>query len=114
MKKTLLLLIFLFISLSSYAQGEANIWYFGYYAGLDFNSGSLVVLIDSKIFTYEACATISNASGQLLFYTDGKTIWNKNHQIMPNGTGLMGHSSSTPSRPRLSTFSGACLRRVPT
>ena len=97
MKKILLLLIFLSISLSSYGQGEANIWYFGRYAGLDFNSGSPVVLNDSKMFTYEGCATISNASGQLLFYTDGKTIWNKNHQIMPNGTGLNGHSSSTQS-----------------
>lgn len=97
MKKTLLLIIFLFISLGSYAQGEANIWYFGNKAGLDFNSGSPVVLNDGQMFTHEGCATISNASGQLLFYTDGKTIWNRNHQIMPNGTGLSGHSSSTQS-----------------
>jgi gliding motility-associated-like protein len=97
MKKNILPLIFLILSFGIYAQGEANIWYFGYYAGLDFNSGSPVVLNDSKMFTYEGCATISNASGQLLFYTDGITVWNKNHQVMPNGTGLMGHSSSTQS-----------------
>lgn len=97
MKKNIIPLIFLILSFGSYAQGEANIWYFGYYAGLDFNSGSPVVLNDSKMFTYEGCATISNASGQLLFYTDGITVWTKNHQVMPNGTGLMGHSSSTQS-----------------
>ncbi len=51
MKKNILPLIFLILSFGSYAQGEANIWYFGYYAGLDFNSGSPVVLNDSKMFT---------------------------------------------------------------
>lgn len=47
--------------------------------------------------TGEGCATISNSSGDLLFYTDGVTVWNKNHQIMPNGTDLLGGSSSTQS-----------------
>jgi hypothetical protein len=37
----------------------------------------------------EGCATISNSSGQLLFYTDGITVYNRNHQVMPNGTGLL-------------------------
>jgi gliding motility-associated-like protein len=97
MKKYLLLLIVLIVSLSSYAQGEANIWYFGFYSGLDFNSGSPVALADSKMNTLEGCATISNSAGQLLFYTDGSTVWNKNHQIMLNGTGLKGHNSSTQS-----------------
>nr|WP_315151415.1 T9SS type B sorting domain-containing protein [uncultured Flavobacterium sp.] len=97
MKKTLLLITFLSISLGSYAQGEANIWYFGNKAGLDFNSGNPVALTDGKLVTLEGCATISNAAGQLLFYTDGITVWNKNHQIMPNGTGLSGHYSSTQS-----------------
>jgi gliding motility-associated-like protein len=97
MKKYLLLLIVLILSLSSYAQGEANIWYFGFYAGLDFNSGSPVALADSKMNTLEGCATISNSAGQLLFYTDGSNVWNKNHQIMLNGTGLKGHNSSTQS-----------------
>jgi gliding motility-associated-like protein len=92
-----LLVIFFFISLFSYAQGEANIWYFGEKAGLDFNSGSPVALTDGQMITHEGCATISNATGQLLFYTDGVSIWNKNHQIMSNGTGLLGNDSSTQS-----------------
>jgi gliding motility-associated-like protein len=45
----------------------------------------------------EGCATISDASGQLLFYTDGSFVYNKNHQIMQNGSGLMGHPSSSNS-----------------
>lgn len=82
---------------SSYAQGEANIWYFGQNAGLDFNGGNPVALTNGQLVTDEGCATISDSSGQLLFYTDGITVYNKNHAVMVNGTGLMGHPSSSQS-----------------
>lgn len=83
--------------LVSQAQGEANIWYFGQNAGLDFNNGNPVALTNGQFVTDEGCATISNSSGQLLFYTDGITVYNRNHTIMVNGTGLTGHPSSTQS-----------------
>ncbi|WP_281323478.1 T9SS type B sorting domain-containing protein [Flavobacterium aestivum] len=89
--------LFLLVSLTAFSQGEANIWYFGNHAGLDFNSGSPVALTNGQLNTDEGCATLSNAAGQLLFYTDGVTVYNKNHQIMLNGTGLMGHSSTEQS-----------------
>lgn len=95
--KKIILFILLFLAIDSYAQRETNIWYFGRKAGLDFNSGSPVVLNDGKMSTNEGCATISNGMGELLFYTDGMKVWNKNHQVMPNGTGLFGHTSSTQS-----------------
>jgi gliding motility-associated-like protein len=91
------IIILCFTSSVSFSQGEANIWYFGENAGLDFNSGNPVALTDGQLNTQEGCATICNSSGQLLFYTDGITVWNRNHQIMPNGTGLFGHPSSTHS-----------------
>lgn len=78
MKKNLLIIL-LFLSLASYAQGEANIWYFGNKAGLDFNSGSPVALTDGQIESEEGCATISDANGHLLFYTDGVSVWDKNN-----------------------------------
>lgn len=83
------------LSLQIYAQGEANVWYFGNRAGLNFNSGSPVVIRNGRLNTLEGCATQSNSAGQLLFYTDGATVWNKNHQIMSNGTGLLGSGSSS-------------------
>lgn len=47
---------------------------------------------------FEGSASIADpATGNLLFYTDGITVWNQNHVIMPNGTGLQGNSSSTQS-----------------
>ena len=82
---------------SSSNNKEENIWYFGDNAGLDFNSGSPVALSDGQISTGEGCATISDDNGDLLFYTDGSFVYNKNHTLMPNGTGLLGNHSSTQS-----------------
>ena len=78
-------------------QPEANIWYFGRFMGLDFSSGVPVPLNDGKLNTDEGVATISDANGKLLFYTDGSTIYNRLHGVMPNGTGLFGNYSSTQS-----------------
>lgn len=77
------------------AQSENNIWYFGEYAGLDFNSEPPEPLTNGALNTIEGCAAISTSSGAILFYTDGVSVWNKNHQTMPNGKGLFGSSSST-------------------
>jgi gliding motility-associated-like protein len=81
----------------AFSQNEAAIWYFGQNAGLDFNTGTPVVLTNGLLDTFEGCATISDASGNLLFYTDGITVYDKNHNVMPNGNGLDGNSSSTQS-----------------
>jgi hypothetical protein len=37
---------------------------------------------------YEGNSCISDTFGNLLFYCNGDTIWNKNHQPMLNGTGM--------------------------
>jgi gliding motility-associated-like protein len=93
----LLLFISLLFAIPVSAQKEAGIWYFGYGAGLDFNSGNPVALTNGKLFTNEGCATISDKNGNLLFYTDGSLVYDKSHQVMPNGSGLLGHRSSTQS-----------------
>lgn len=100
MKKKLILfsqLLFLIFCLNLQAQNEANIWYFGNNAGLDFNSGTPVALTDGQMATEEGCASIADTNGQLQFYTDGTTVWNRNHGVMSNGTGLNGNFSSTQS-----------------
>jgi gliding motility-associated-like protein len=93
-----LLLIFLFLSnLKAFAQKEYNIWYFGTNAGVDFNSGSPVTITNSAMATFEGTVSISDGNGSLLFYSDGRTIWNRDHLPMPNGTGLLGHESACQS-----------------
>ncbi len=78
-------------------QNQANIWYFGKHGGLDFNSGAPVVLENGAIENFEGVSSISNSDGELLFYSDGITVYNRNHNIMMNGTDLLGHPSSTQS-----------------
>src|SRR6478736_4447809 len=96
MKQSLLaLLALLLLQNAGYAQKQGNIWYFGKQAGLDFNSGSPTVLTDGAMYAIEGCATASDAAGKLLFYTNGDTVWNRNHQIMSNGIGLGACVSST-------------------
>lgn len=98
MKNLIIIALFVLIcTCISYAQKETNIWYFGEKAGLDFNNGSLVPLLDGQLDTVEGVASISDKSGNLLFYTDGTTVFNKNHDVMLNGRGLKGHFSSTNS-----------------
>ena len=96
--KKIILLAFLFFANFVFSQQEASNWYFGGAAGIKFHpDGSVTELKDGMLVTEEGCASLSTAKGDLLFYTDGATIWNKNHQIMQNGTGLMGGLSSTQS-----------------
>jgi len=83
---------------ATFAQKQANHWYFGRRAGIDFNTGSAVALTNGEINTREGCATLSDANtGNMLFYTDGVKVYNRNHQGMPTGFGLSGNYSSTQS-----------------
>lgn len=79
------------------SQRQASTWYFGNMAGIRFESDTAIALTSSVISTPEGCATMSDCDGNLLFYTDGITIWNKEHMIMQNGEDLLGHPSSTQS-----------------
>jgi hypothetical protein len=82
-----------------FSQGEAAHWYFGNGAGLIFDVSSGTVsptsAAASTINTNEGCSSISDSNGNLLLYTDGRNVWDKNYQIMPNadysnGSGLLG------------------------
>ncbi|WGD35296.1 T9SS type B sorting domain-containing protein [Olleya sp. YS] len=70
------------------AQNETNHWYFGNYSGIDFNNGQFTTLSDGSMSTPAGCASISDSNGDLLFYTNGQTVWNKNHEVMTNGNDL--------------------------
>ena len=71
--------------------------FFGANAGVNFSTGNPAYIAGGQINTLEGCASISDPQGALLFYTDGSRVWDKNHTVMPNGTGLYGDDSSTSS-----------------
>lgn len=97
MLKKLFVAVLLFHGTFLFSQIQTNIWYFGAKAGITFNTTPPSALLDGQVNTSEGCATISDDNGNILFYTDGITVWNKNHTIMPNGTGLLGDPSAAQS-----------------
>jgi gliding motility-associated-like protein len=97
MKKQLLCLLIFICAQNSFSQKQANFWYFSLNAGLDFTSGSAVPITNGALNTTEGSSSISDASGNLLFYTDGVSVWDKTNTQMPNGFGLLGDVSTTQS-----------------
>lgn len=97
MDKLKIVFLLIIITTSLTAQNQGNIWYFGDGIGLDFNQNPPALLTDSKMKTNEGCSSIADENGNLLLYTDGIKVWNKNHQIIPNADDLHGHFSSTQS-----------------
>ncbi len=94
--RILTVLFFIFSSNQLLAQLEASNWYFGEQAGVSFNSGEPQALFDGQLDSQEGCAAISTAGGDLLFYTNGETVWNRFHDIMANGDmTLAGSQNST-------------------
>lgn len=85
------------------AQKQGNVWYFGNHAGISFNSGSPIPLLDGltdfapPLGWNEGSSCISDSSGALLFYSNGEKIWDSQQDVMGNGNDLMGHSSSSAS-----------------
>jgi len=51
----------------------------------------------SVMRTLEGCFTISDYNGDLVMYSDGTTLWDKNNTVITNGNGLTGNSSSAQS-----------------
>jgi gliding motility-associated-like protein len=89
-----LFLIFLASILPLNAQKQSSIWYFGRNAGLDFRGFDPVPLADGQTNSVGGVASICDSTGQVLFYTDGKTVWNSNHgKVFTND--LSGNPEST-------------------
>jgi gliding motility-associated-like protein len=89
------------ISFCSFAQNHNNQWRFGFGSAIDFNTsppsyptGCALPTVQPPLITgdlIEGTASIADRNtGDLLFYTDGLTIWNSEDQPMPNGSNLGG------------------------
>ena len=73
------------------AGHQASRWYFGEYAGLDFRQGNPVAdLSNDWINAITSPAIISDSAGGILFFTNGRWVFNRLGDTMPNGTGLHG------------------------
>jgi hypothetical protein len=91
MKRTISLFLCVCVTITCLAQNENTKWYFGTNAAVDFMTTPPTILNNSAM--NGEGSSIADTSGNLLFYADGAgngTIWNKQHQVMANGTGLYG------------------------
>ncbi len=87
---------FLILVFESESSNISSVWYFGKNAGIDFNNTNSepTPLFGGQIESYEGCASISDESGNLLFYTNGQHIWDREHtKLNPNR--IIGNPSST-------------------
>jgi hypothetical protein len=72
-----------------FSQKErANIWYMNLGWGLDFNTLPPTVITNGAFIDGTSFASICDNFGNLLFYTDGVNIYNKDHQVMENGENI--------------------------
>ncbi|GEM_PF-376356 len=89
MKHIYLIGLLLSLPFFGFSQGEWNNWYFGEWAAISFNSGTPQFQAGSQMSAIRACASVSDSLGNLLFYTDGHSVYDRTNSIMPNGTGLL-------------------------
>lgn len=90
----ILLPIFFTLSFFIVKSQRANNWYFGANAGLNFSTTPASTLSSGAANNPDNTSTISDVNGNLLFYTNGVNVWNSQHSVMPNGSGLTGHTSA--------------------
>jgi len=81
------------------AQIKSSLWFFGDNAGIDFSKTPPIATSYGKTNSSEGVATISNEDGSLLFYSDGKNVYNRENKLMKNGSGLIGQNGSSAQSP---------------
>jgi hypothetical protein len=89
------------ISYIGYTYDRINYnWLFGNNAGITFNpiqTGGTPTTLSGSMVSQEGVSSISNQEGELLFYTNGDTVYNSGNTVMSNGTGLSSSGTSTQS-----------------
>ncbi|MCW3121704.1 MAG: hypothetical protein JWQ38_1196 [Flavipsychrobacter sp.] len=95
-------MLFIGIAMSGQLQAQYNsnqnkIWAFGSSAGLTFKSG-VPVPIKTGMFNNEGCATVCDTGANLLFYTNGKKVWDNTNTVMPGGTAIVPFSTASATQ----------------
>lgn len=95
-----------------FSQNNWNNWYFGNSVALNFSPAPTPVT-GGQTAQLEGSASISDNNGNLLFYTDGRYVWDRTHNFMPNA----GFDPYNPTAPTLgggwSTSQSALIVPVP-
>ena len=95
-KLSIFILIILISNFLGAQQLINNNWYYGYGAGLNFNTSPPTSIVGMYSVSNEASNAVSDRNnGNLLFYTNSDTVYDATHSPMLNGMNLIGggHSS---------------------
>ncbi len=97
--KIVSVLTFLFFTIHGFSQKQDKYWYFGTGTdGIFFDNQNQPIKLSNKHLTagFEGCAVATDpCTGLLLFYTDGREVFDSNHNLMPNGSGMLSHMSGS-------------------
>lgn len=85
------LILFLLLTLTGLPQNWADNWGFQVF-GLHFHNDSVDIINNFSAPYGRALGLMSDTEGNLQFYSDGITVWNKNYEQMPNGDSICGSS----------------------
>ncbi len=84
--RNVLLGIFFLLTVLVFGQKHQNNWYFGRNAAIQFSGTPTTasVATDNTMITIASACISDSLTGELLFYTNGQKVWNKNRIVMPN------------------------------
>ncbi|MCG6189931.1 T9SS type B sorting domain-containing protein [Maribellus maritimus] len=100
----LLLLSFFLIVNYAFAQKEASVWLIGSQKQFNFQTGSFALSDFDGNAT--AKSAICDKGGNLLMYTNGRQIWNKNDDLLINGEELIPPAAFTNNAPVFIPYPG--------
>jgi hypothetical protein len=92
--KKITLLFLIAASISGYSQKQAAHWFFGIDTHVDFNTSPPTVDTTCGFAVgqgYDTGSSMSDSDGNLLFYTNSEEVHDRTHQLMQNGSGLLGN-----------------------
>ncbi len=93
----LLLFGFVYELSAQYNTPQNMVWTFGDSTGLDFSSGVPVSMM-SSFSNLEGGATVSDTRGNLLFYSNGRTIYNRTHAPMPSASSIVSFETNSTTQ----------------
>jgi PKD repeat protein len=107
--KSIISIILYFSFCQVQAQKEAWKWHFERYNGLDFSGDTVKTLSGCQFGESESSSSICDTNGNLLFYSNGITLYNRYNKIVKNGIDLgfpVGTNKTT-------SYQGALLLKHP-